>query len=294
MCNLFFNGIFAGILFAKQKTGTVQSQSAKCLLSLLFQNKSFSWWQWVIQKHAGSKDFAKEREMCSAVPWLLCEILFNDIATEEVLYYLSHCSSLQPQHCISTLLFYIYKQPAIPEKFLFQLQNSTDPSCVITSPCWGKSCFCSCRRLLPTALGGTRCPSWERAPMAGMASVLCCTQPSGQEAGVVLSHQNQDHGCSSRAAATLHHLQKPHREEELCAMGTWLVLTSQRVQRELGPFKLALQMQWGNSHALPQHCCTGQILPKAIWLSLIFISFPAKFFLRLEGELRDSFFCWII
>lgn len=43
--------------------------------------------------------------MCSAVLWLLCKILFNNTATEEVLYYLSHCSSLQPQHCISTLLF---------------------------------------------------------------------------------------------------------------------------------------------------------------------------------------------
>lgn len=41
----FLNGIFAGILLAEQKTGTLQSCSAKCLLSLLFQNKSFSWWQ---------------------------------------------------------------------------------------------------------------------------------------------------------------------------------------------------------------------------------------------------------
>ena len=45
MCNPFFsNGIFAGTLFAEQKTGTLQSRSAKRLLSLLFQNKSFSWW----------------------------------------------------------------------------------------------------------------------------------------------------------------------------------------------------------------------------------------------------------
>lgn len=46
--------------------------------------------------------------MCSAVLWLLCKILFNNTATEEVLYYLSHCSSLQPQHCISTLLFFTF------------------------------------------------------------------------------------------------------------------------------------------------------------------------------------------
>lgn len=98
------------------------------------------------------------REICSAVLWLLCKVLFNDTATEGVLYYLSHCSSLQSRHCISTLLFYIYKQQAIPEKFLFQLHNSTDHNCVITSPCWGKSCFCSCRGSLPAALGGSSCP----------------------------------------------------------------------------------------------------------------------------------------
>lgn len=98
------------------------------------------------------------REICSAVLWLLCKVLFNDTATEGVLYYLSHCSSLQSQHCISTLLFYIYKQQAIPEKFLFQLHNSTDRNCVITSPCWGKSCCCSCRGSLPAALGGSSCP----------------------------------------------------------------------------------------------------------------------------------------
>lgn len=40
----FFQWYFAGILFAEQKTGTLQSRSAKHLLSLLFQNKSFSWW----------------------------------------------------------------------------------------------------------------------------------------------------------------------------------------------------------------------------------------------------------
>lgn len=70
------------------------------------------------------------REICSAVLWLLRKVLFNDTATEGVLYYLSHCSSLQSQHCISTLLFYIYKQQAIPEKFLFQLttQQSTTVS----------------------------------------------------------------------------------------------------------------------------------------------------------------------
>lgn len=45
------------------------------------------------------------REICSAVLWLLCKVLFNDTATEGVLYYLSHCCSLQSQHCISTLLF---------------------------------------------------------------------------------------------------------------------------------------------------------------------------------------------
>lgn len=63
------------------------------------------------------------REICSAVLWLLGKVLFNDTATEGVLYYLSHCSSLQSGHCISTLLFYIYKQQAIPEKFLFQLNR---------------------------------------------------------------------------------------------------------------------------------------------------------------------------
>lgn len=108
--------------------------------------------------------------------WLLCKVLFNDTATEGVLYYLSHCSSLQFHHCISTLLFYIYKQRAIPEKFLFQLQNSTDPNCVITSPCWGKSRSCSCRGSLPAALPR----SLQPVPPQD-------TQPAGQEGAVVPS-----------------------------------------------------------------------------------------------------------
>lgn len=40
--------------------------------------------------------------------WLLCKLLFNDTATEGVLYYLSHCSSLQSRHCISTLLLFFF------------------------------------------------------------------------------------------------------------------------------------------------------------------------------------------
>lgn len=137
------------------------------------------------------------REICSAVLWLLCKVVFNDTATEGVLYYLSHCSSLQSRHCISTLLFYIYKQQAIPEKFLFQLHNSTDHNCVITSPCWGKSCFCSCRGSLPAALGGSSCPPREPA------------QPTGRGSCSSLSQQNQDHGGSSSATATVQHLWKP-------------------------------------------------------------------------------------
>ena len=142
--------------------------------------------------------------------WLVCKVLFNDTATEGVLYYLSHCSSLQSRHCISTLLFYIYKQQAIPEKFLFQLQNSTDPNCVITSPCWGKSCFCSCRGPLPAALGGSSCPPQEHAPIATaavMAPAPHRTQPAGQEGAVVPSRSKiRITGGGGRAAATLQHL----------------------------------------------------------------------------------------
>lgn len=157
--------------------------------------------------------------------WLLCKVLFNDTATEGVLYYLSHCSSLQSPHCISTLLFYIYKQQAIPEKFLFQQQNSTDPNYVITSPCRGKSCSCSCRGPLPAALGGSSCPPRECAPIATAADVAPAprgTQPAGRGGGAVAPSLSKIR--ITGVAAALQHLQKPQREEEPCAMGAWLVL----------------------------------------------------------------------
>lgn len=129
--------------------------------------------------------------------WLLCKLLFNDTATEGVLYYLSHCSSLQSRHCISTLLFffffYIYTQQAIPEKFLFQLQNSADPNCVITSLRWGKSCFYSCKGPPPAALLGSSCPQECIASALYPATVLPLVPKSGSWGG-------------SRAVATLGHL----------------------------------------------------------------------------------------
>lgn len=159
------------------------------------------------------------REICSAVLWLLCKVLFNDTATEGVLYYLSHCCSLQSRHCISTLLFYIYKQQAIPEKFLFQLHNSTDHNCVITSPCWGKSCFCSCRGSLPAALGGSSCPPQEPAQSTGWGNCSSLLQQ----------------GCSHPSASV-------ETLEGRGAVGTWLVLGSQRAQGQPGAINLSLLM----------------------------------------------------
>lgn len=125
--------------------------------------------------------------------WLLCKVLFNDTATEGVLYYLSHCSSLQSRHCISTLLFffYIYKQRVIPEKFLFQLQSSTDPNCVITSPYLGQvlllqlqrdSASCPGRVQLPFPAAGTHCHRGTHCHHGRHG-----TQPAGQEGAVVPS-----------------------------------------------------------------------------------------------------------
>lgn len=162
------------------------------------------------------------REICSAVLWLLCKVLFNDTATEGVLYYLSHCSSLQSQHCISTLLFYIYKQQAIPEKFLFQLHNSTEHNCVITSPCWGKSCCCSCRGSLPAALGGSSCTAHR------VREVLL---PLAANSG----SWEQQWGYSHSSASV-------ETPEGRGVGGTLLVLGSQWVQGEPGPIHLSLLM----------------------------------------------------
>lgn len=112
----------------------------------------------------------------------------------------------------------------MPEKFLFQLRNSTDPNCVITSRWWGKSCSCSCRGPLPAALPGTAHPLPLRRGWSQLR-----TQPAGWDGDrSPPSQQHQDDGSGGRAAAALRHLRKPQREEEPAR----LVLAS---WREPGP-----------------------------------------------------------
>lgn len=154
----------------------------------------------------------------------------------------------------------------MPEKFLFQLRNSTDPNCVITSRWWGKSCSCSCRGPLPAALPAprTHChrggdgPSSARSWQDGTGTVLPLPsniRMTGAAAGLQLLFGISG---SPRGKRNWHGWSSP-----------------------LGGNPVPLRM-----HVLPQRCCTSRILPKAVCQSLMFIFFfPADFFfLVLGGE----------
>lgn len=171
------------------------------------------------------------REICSAVLWLLCKVLFNDTATEGVLYDLSHCSSLQSRHCVSTLLFYIYKQQVIPEKFLFQLNR---PQLCHYLTLLGQVLLLQLQRV-PAS-----CPGRLQLPSPG-----ACTARRARELFLPrskLSTMGQQRGCR-HSPASLETLQGKG------IVGTWLVLGSQWVQGEPGPINLSTLMQWDNLHS---------------------------------------------